>query len=154
MLTILNNVNIQSMAIQGIKYFIRYQMGSKYWVPLEWQYEITWVRSKARGRLRNSATQKINESSVEIIGHILVLATFWGWEIYFGQIMKFVRAMKIEMCVGVKGLISLIHWSGLETHLHAIRTGSKSKNIISDFSRLENVTDFSWAQNANIYALY
>ena len=56
-------------------------------------------------------------------------------------------------CVGVKGLISLIHWSGLETHLHAIRTGSKSI-IFSDFSRLENVTDFGRAQNAKIYALY
>jgi len=153
MLTILNNVNIQSMAIQGIKYFIRYQMGSKYWVPLEWH-----MRSRESGQKLEEGSETVRHkksmSHQSKLSDIFWLATFWGWEINFGLIMKFVRAMKIEMCVGVKGLISLIHWSGLETHLHTIRTGSKSKNIISDFSRLENVTDFSWAQNANIYALY
>jgi len=63
---------------------------------------VTWVRSKARGRLRNSATQKkSNESSVEIIGHFyrILVSHFLGLRNNKLRtlIMKFVRAMKIEI---------------------------------------------------------
>jgi len=60
--------------------------------------------------------------------------------------MKFVRAMKIEMRRRKRVEITypLIGARNAFTRY----THGLEKYIISDFSRLENVTDFSWARNA------
>jgi len=77
MSTILNNLNIQSMAIQGIKYFIHYQKG----VKILSATSVAWSRESGQKLEEGSETvrhKKINESSVEIIGHIFLVSHFLG----------------------------------------------------------------------------
>ena len=77
MSTILNNVNIQSMAIQGIKYFYTLSNG----VKILSATSVAWSRESGQKLEEGSETvrhKKFNESSVKIIGHIFLVSHFLG----------------------------------------------------------------------------